>query len=630
MSTIYRPLIGIYEYLTENLKNLPDYREVEFFGRYTTVVKCYVEVVFKDNGEVRAAVLPEPVKSLQFNKGRSGQKPQPFPFCENTSFFLNEERYENYKEICDKVFKGKELPKSIKAWLKAIPKVKDALLAVNLTAAKDEKNKKVKDPNIVFRYNGEATPLSERKEVFDFFTANNYALRHEWFEGGKKLPKVDELLVWYDVIDDKPLKLNEVHLSRPGCSLFGIGNVRIATFNDGYNDMNPIGPDYSALNFPMSKEHGSMIDAALDWLARYRYSDTKAFVFSYKERKFMWFPNLDACENLDFETFITKTSIMPSRMISLLSGRLPDGVSFDENGNVLSDDEKCPLEWLTDEGIMLYEIIQENRRCNFVERPFSLETIICRICKYNATNIKCGGSENHRNDFYRAFHDICPSDHLWKQYVNNHIIRGTAAPKEMLNRIRSFLMYKPEYIYDRKNANKVRALITELVKQHNPSFADITTNVAFASGRWCGLMSYRQYKLGLSQSFGKSHMESVYNGKTTIVKEIEDYLTVSEEDKKQLRLMFAKRYSNVRESRYHKPSTPFGTALHSLHFRYESEDIASSGGENKTAAFIGSLINTKKALQDAAPISSEAEKNAFIVGFYRKKNFSWEKVEEKA
>lgn len=632
MSTIYRPLIGVYEYLTKNLNGLSDYRDVGFFGPYTTVVNCHVEVVFKDNGEVRAAVLPEPVKSLQFNKGRAGQKPQPFPFCENTSFFLKEDRYENYKEICDKIFKGKELPKSIKAWLEAIPKVKDALLAINLKNIKDNNGNKIETPNIVFRYNGEATPLIEREEVFELMTANNYALRHEWFGGDKKLPKVDELLVWYDVIDDKPLKLDEIHLSRPGCSLFGIGNVRIATFNDSY-DRNPVacsGSGYGALNFPMSKKHGSMIDAALDWLARYKYGDSKAFVFSYKDRKFLWFPNLDVCENLDFEDFVTKTSIMPSRMISLLSGRLPEGVSFDEEGNVLSDNKNCPLEWLTDDGIMLYEIIQENRRCNFVERPFSLEGIIRKICKYNATNVKCGGSENHRNDFYNAFSDVCQSEHLWKEYVNKHILGSGAAPKEMLNRIRNFLVYNPIYVYKPKNASKVRALITELVKQHNSSFDEIINSPAFASGQWCNNMSYSQYNFGLPQSFGKDHMQAVYNGKTTIAKEINDYLTINEEHAKRLRLMYAKKRNVVRKSRYYTPSTPFGASLYALHYRNETEDINSTDKPKYVKEFIGRLKKTEKELHDAAPITTEAEKNAFIVGFYRKKNFSWENNEKRS
>lgn len=622
MSTIYRPLIGVYEYLTKNLNGLSDYRDVGFFGPYTTVVNCHVEVVFKDNGEVRAAILPEPVKSLQFNKGRTNNA-CPFLFCDKLSYFLEKKKFDVYEKACKKIFENKELPKSVQCWLNALPKVGDALRAINLKQVNDSEN-------IVFRYNGEATPLIEREEVFALMTANDCALRHEWFEmfSNKKSKKVDDFLVWYDVIDDKPLTLDEIHLSRPGCTLFGTPNVRIATFNDKYNDMNPINSDYSALNFPMSKKHGSIIDAVLDWLARYKYGDSKAFVFSYKDRKFLWFPNLDVCENLDFEDFVTKTSIMPSRMISLLSGRLPEGVSFDEEGNVLSDNKNCPLEWLTDDGIMLYEIIQENRRCNFVERPFSLEGIIRKICKYNAINVKCGGSENHRNDFYNAFSDVCQSEHLWKEYVNKHILGSGAAPKEMLNRIRNFLVYNPIYVHKSKNASKVRALITELVKQHNSSFDEIINSPAFASGQWCNNMSYSQYDFGLPQSFGKDHMQAVYNGKTTIAKEIKDYLTINEEHAKRLRLMYAKKRAVVRESRYYTPSTPFGASLYALHYRNESKDINSSDESDCVKRFIGRLKKTEKELHDAAPITTEAEKNAFIVGFFRKKNFSWENAEK--
>lgn len=626
MSTIYRPLIGVYEYLTKNLNGLSDYRDVGFFGQYTTVVNCLVEVVFKDNGEVRAAILPEPVKSLQFNKGRTNNA-CPFLFCDKLSYFFEKKKFDVYEKACKKIFEDKELPKSVQCWLNALPKVGDALRAINLKQVKDSEN-------IVFRYNGEATPLIEREEVFALMTANDCALRHEWFEmfSNKKSKKVDDFLVWYDVIDDKPLTLDEIHLSRPGCTLFGTPNVRIATFNDKYNDMNPINSDYSALNFPMSKKHGSIIDAVLDWLARYKYGNRKPFIFKFIDecdekskkqnpsslRKFLWFPNLDVCENLDFEDFVTKTSIMPSRMISLLRGRLPEGVSFDEEGNVLSDNENCPLEWLTDDGIMLYEIIQENRRCNFVERPFSLNALIRKICKYNATNVKCGGNENHRNDFYRAFYETYNSDYLWKQYVNNHIVGGGTAPKEMLNRIRKFLLHGREKVYNQSTitAKELRALITELVKQHNSSFDEIINSPAFASGKWCNNMSYSQYNLGLPQSFGKDHMQAVYNGKTTIAKEIKNYLTINEEHAKRLRLMCAKKRNVIRESRYYTPSTPFGTSLYALHHRNESKDINSSDEQSCVEMFIGGLKKTEKELHDAAPITTESEKNAFLVGFY--------------
>lgn len=537
---------------------------------------------------------------------RTGKNVKPFPFSDRIDYHCKPD-FVNVCSLARKaVFGDMPLPPCVEDWFKAIP---------NVPAAIEEfkKNNKVNTSSFIkFVYEDDVeTSLTARPEVRELMAANEYELCYKWAREMPKLSKkdnkddkpkkktkkkvkdADDGEEYYDVVDDKPLKLSDVYLLHSAVMIGGELKIPVS-FNIEENNKG----QSDCRNYPMSKKHGEMMDAALSWL--YRPSKPISYCganatkdelvrfkremrsanytrFSHDGHNYLWFPVLTKDSNIEvMDKLVDKFQKMNLVLRKLVEGVINPKLTFDEHG-YLEDSSKNRdlIPWLTDDEIYLYEVSFSGNRMMMVERPFSVEKLIKCVHDYNTKMVSSQIDAENAPVKYASYmkpnedgkkltdamsnmvahvcdekfvnwSDSTTALRLWKDYLYNHIYQGRPSSKELLRKIRQKLVYSMEkYLsFDKKELTdgfNRTAMLTELAA--SVGVDDLNEDMAFNAGRIMAHLSYSQFKNNLPMSFAKSILYAVYNGAIDLKAEIEKFITLSPQIKGARRAEYA-RYVN--------------------------------------------------------------------------------------
>lgn len=612
MSTITRPLIDIYEFLDKKIVTSKEKSDYKFFGKKSIAQKCKIAVRFhkpKNEGDKPHIEVKDEIKHLKrWDKVRTSA-PFPLPFCDTLSYFTDEKRFGIMKEYCERVFVGDDVPECVRVWVSLLPKFKEELERLT------DKNK---NPFVAFYYGNEGVPLTQMEEVETYFSKNDYAIWKKWFcpENETAPSGVTDDRVWYDCVDDKPLKWNEVYVGHMGISGISGNAVYLVSYNNTKDDTSDV--EGGGYNYPISIEHGEMKDCALSWLVKPPTEEGRSnFIFRNGDRVYLWFPIMDEDPFTDIDDFMDAVAFMPDVFKCLFDGKLPTGITLDNDGNVIDicSDSDVPKNWLTDNGINLYELVVNSARLSVVERPFSVERMIKNIYKYEQKTKAFGGDSDHLSKLWKVVKCLCGGNdtvvkRIYNEYLKNVVHRNKPVSKEFLHLLRQGVMFKKNELSKVKGCKAFDVINIELSKASGyESKEELLNDSHFKVGQWVEKMRWNQDSNNLPTTFGGDLCESLYNGKTTVSKEIELYLTL-DKDKEELRKKEFAKGIEVRETKYYTPKDKFGVSFHALANRL--------WGSDKYKMLMGGLVNTAKMFKSVQPICSDKEKTAFICGILTK------------
>lgn len=620
-------LIDIAAFLDKEIDSDDKRRVYGYWGHCTKVVSCTYAIRYDKTGVIDIEALDNPTAAPQWTMSRTSGA-LPYPFCDNIKQFTDKKNLPALKTACKRALKMDNLPEPVEAWCNNIDNFTKAIEAFNVLP-KGVKEKEKASQNIVFYYGDSAIPLSQMPAIRDFVRANDYLFFNTWFDC---IPdtRLDAAERWYDVIDDRELKRSEVCVAHIGFKLGATPDIKLVSFNKKTNDTaDSWGSDKGdgkGFNYPMSHEHGRMMDAAIIWLADYSIETTnektgktfkrKPFIFSHEnpstgvKRNYLWFPILnDSVGNID--SFIEKAEMMPKLFTKLLSGERPDGLETDENGNAVAYCD-VPPEWLSDDGINLFEITVEGRRATANKNPFSLESLIRSVDAYERENETHGGAVSHFSDFRTSLaltlsgkvdYNNPSFERLWEDYTQKHILGRRAVSKEILHALRQALVYGDAPL----KASLRRAMLVELAKASKSTPDELAKTRPFALGKWCNKIASAQKSADKPQSFRGDMMRSIYFGKVDVGAEITAYTTLSEENAKTKATRHAK-HIEENDLKYFIPKSRLSNTLNSL-------AIAHKKSEKGEGYSIGAIINDGKRFADRPMVRTDKERNAFIIGY---------------
>lgn len=616
-------LIDIAAFLDREVDTEEKRRDYGYWGHCTKVVKCTYKITFDDSGVIGIEALEAPAHAPVWAKGRS-RNACPYPFCDNLKQFTQANYISAMNEACSRVIGMEGMPQAALAWCKNIDNFVKALDSFTALPKGVNKNNKLSQ-NIAFHYKDSAIALSEMPEVRNFIRANDYLFFNTWFDCFPD-KKLDSAGRWYDVIDDRELKASEVCVSHIGFKMGNTGDMKLVSFNKELNDTvhswvkSKTGG--GGFNYPMSREHGRMMDAAVVWLMDYTVNKTvdgretrsNPFTFSHAggdaERHYLWFPVLnDSVGNID--SFIGNAGKMERLFNSLLSGQLPPGLETDGEGNAVSYYD-VPPEWLTDDGILLFELVAEGRRATANRNPFSVEELIRNIDRYRRENESHGAAPGHYGDFKTALAIVLSGKpdfkapnfkRLWEGYIQSHILGRRPVSMEITSALQQFMIYDKA----RLKASFRRAILVELAKAAKATPGELAESGSFALGKWCNRIAVAQKASDRPQTFRGDMMRSVYFGKVDVGAEISAYTTLTPENAREMKERREKGIEE-RKMKYFVPKTRFASTLHNLALLHEKE------GEGAGYP-IDAIFGDRKRFAARPVVRTSKDRSAFIIGY---------------